>query len=87
MVTPLQLQACTMFAWFISRTFSVNEQYISLTTNQLIILSIMAYQPSEQGTRFHLFYSAAHLHLRSTAGDTLNDPNNSFWHGTTLMIG
>ena len=35
---------------FISRTFSVNEQYFSLTINQLTVLSIMAYQLSEQGT-------------------------------------
>ena len=39
-----------MFAWLISRTFSANEQYFSLTTNQPTVLSAMAYQPSEQGT-------------------------------------
>ena len=38
-----------LFAWLISRTFSANEQYFSLTTNQPIVLSAMAYQPSEQG--------------------------------------
>ena len=38
-----------LFAWLISRTFSANEQYFSLTTNQLTVLSGMAYQPSEQG--------------------------------------
>jgi len=38
-----------LFVWLISRTFSVNEQYFSFTTNQPTILSGMAYQPSEQG--------------------------------------
>ena len=33
-----------MFAWFISRTFSANEQYVSLTINQPIVLSAMTYQ-------------------------------------------
>ena len=37
-----------MFVWFISRTFSVNEQYFYLIINQSILLSAMAYQPSEQ---------------------------------------
>jgi len=32
----------------ISRTFSANEHYFSITTNQPIVLSAMAYQPSEQ---------------------------------------
>ena len=39
---------CALFAWLISRIFSVNEQYFSLTTNQPIVLSAMAYQPNEQ---------------------------------------
>ena len=38
-----------MFAWLISRTFSANEQYFSLVTNQSTVLLAMAYQPSEQG--------------------------------------
>ena len=38
-----------LFAWLISRTFSANEQYFSLTTNQSTVLSAMSYQPSEQG--------------------------------------
>ena len=38
-----------LFAWLINRTFSANEQYFSLTTNQPTVLSAMAYQPSEQG--------------------------------------
>ena len=37
------------FVWFISRIFSINEQYFSLTTNQPTVLSAMSYQPSEQG--------------------------------------
>jgi len=37
-----------MFAWLISRTFSANEHYFSLTTNQPTVLSAIAYQPSEQ---------------------------------------
>ena len=32
-----------------NRTFSANEQYFSLTTNQPTVLSAMAYQPNEQG--------------------------------------
>ena len=39
-----------LFAWLISRTFLANEQYFSLTTNQPTILTVMAYQPSEQGS-------------------------------------
>ena len=31
----------------ISRTFSANEQYFSLTPNQLTVLSAMAYQPNK----------------------------------------
>ena len=31
-----------------NRTFSANEQYFSLTTNQPTVLSVMAYQPSER---------------------------------------
>jgi len=38
-----------LFAWFISRIFSANEQYFSLITNQPTVLSAMAYQPSKQG--------------------------------------
>ena len=38
-----------LLAWIISRTFSANEQYFSLTINQPTVLSAMAYQPSEQG--------------------------------------
>ena len=38
-----------LFAWLISHTFSVNEQYFSLTTNQPTVLSAMTYQPNEQG--------------------------------------
>jgi len=37
-----------MFASLISRTFSANEHYFSLTTNQPTVLSAMAYQASEQ---------------------------------------
>jgi len=36
-------------AGLISRTFSANEQYFSLTTNPPTVPSAMAYQPSEQG--------------------------------------
>ena len=32
-----------MFAWLISRTFSANEQYFSLTINQPIVFLAMAY--------------------------------------------
>ena len=39
-----------LFAWLISRIFSANEQYFSLTTNQLSVLSAMAYEPNEQAT-------------------------------------
>ena len=38
-----------LFASLISRTFSTNEQYFYLTTNQSMILSVIAYQPNEQG--------------------------------------
>ena len=37
-----------MFASLIIRTFSANEQYFSLTTNQSTVLSVMAYQSNEQ---------------------------------------
>jgi len=37
-----------LFASLISRIFSVNKQYFSLTTNQPTVLSAI-YQPSEQG--------------------------------------
>ena len=36
-----------LFAGLISRTFLANEQYFSLTINQPMVLSAMAYQPSE----------------------------------------
>jgi len=39
-----------LFAWLINRTFSANEQYFSLSTNQSTVLSAMAYQPIKQGT-------------------------------------
>ena len=39
----------------ISHIFSVNEQYFSLTINQLTVLSDMAYQPSEQDS-LHLLH-------------------------------
>ena len=39
----------SLFAWLISCTFSANEQYFSLTTNQPTIFLAMTYQPSEQG--------------------------------------
>ena len=42
------LSIYALFARLISRTFSVNEQYFFLTTNQSTVLSVMAYQPSEQ---------------------------------------
>ena len=42
------------FAWLISPTFSVNVQYFSLTINQPTVLSVMAYQPNEQGTEHWL---------------------------------
>ena len=45
---------CALFAWLISRTFSANEQYFSLTTNQSTVLSAMTYQPSEQGSLYTL---------------------------------
>ena len=38
----------TLFVWFISCTFSVNEQYFSLTTNQSTVPSAMAYQSCER---------------------------------------
>ena len=41
-----------LFAWLISRNFSANEQYFSFITNQLTVLSVMAYQlkSKKQGT-------------------------------------
>ena len=33
--------------WLISRIFSANKQYFSLTSNQPTILSVMAYQPNK----------------------------------------
>jgi len=53
-----------LFAWLISRTFSANEQYFSLTTNQPTILLAMTYQPSEQGKQKHQYKqknTAAHV--------------------------
>ena len=41
-------QTCAMFVWFISRTFSANEQYFSLMINQPTVLSAMVYQLREQ---------------------------------------
>jgi len=38
-----------LFVWLISRTFLTSEQYFSLPTNQPTVLSVMAYQLSEQG--------------------------------------
>ena len=43
------MMTCALFAWLISRTFSANEQYFSLTINHPIILSTMVYQLTEQG--------------------------------------
>jgi hypothetical protein len=40
-----------LFAWLISHTFSANEQYFSLTTNQRTIFSAMTFQANEQGIR------------------------------------
>jgi len=47
---PLELVLVrnALFAWLINRTFSINEQYFFLTTNQPMILLAMTYQPSEQ---------------------------------------
>jgi len=45
--------SCALFACLISRTFSDNEQYFFLTTNQPIVLLVMAYQPSEQVIYLH----------------------------------
>jgi len=36
-------------AWLIIRTFSANEYYFSLTTNQPTVFSAMTYQPNEEG--------------------------------------
>jgi len=46
-----------MFAGLISRIFSANEQYFSLIINQSIVLSAMAYQPSEQGGNLQRYVS------------------------------
>ena len=35
-----------MFVWLISRTFSANEYYFSLTPNQSTVLSVIAYKPN-----------------------------------------
>ena len=50
------IKIIALFAWLISRTFSANDQYFSLTTNQPTVLSAMAYQPSEQGTNKKLSF-------------------------------
>ena len=42
------LRWVSLFAWLISRTFSANEQYFSLTTNQPTVFSAMTYQPNDQ---------------------------------------
>jgi hypothetical protein len=39
-----------LFACLISRTFSANKQYFPLITNQRTVLSVMAFQQSEQGS-------------------------------------
>ena len=57
---PQDVLTCTLFAWFISRTFSANEHYFSLTTNRPTVFSAMAYQPSEHGT----YYLALILHVK-----------------------
>ena len=38
-----------MFASFMSRTISANEQYFSLTINQRTVFSIMPFEQSKQG--------------------------------------
>ena len=53
--TPPSNHLC-LFAQLISRTFSANEQYFSLTTNQSTVLSAMAYQPSEHSILVSLIY-------------------------------
>ena len=45
-----------LFAWFISHTFSVNEHYFSLTTNQSTVFLDMAYRPSEHGNIYQYLY-------------------------------
>ena len=50
MLQPKSANTFALFAWLIGRTFSANEQYFSLITNQPTVLSAMAYQPNEQGT-------------------------------------
>ena len=42
-------QATALFVWLISRTFSANEHYFCLTTNQPTVFSAMTYQPNEHG--------------------------------------
>ena len=44
----MSMTAYALFVWLISRTFLANEQYFSLTINQPTVLSVIAYQPSEQ---------------------------------------
>jgi hypothetical protein len=47
--TKKDLSITTLFAYLISRTFSVNEKCFFLTTNQRTVLSGITFQPSEQG--------------------------------------
>ena len=47
--TWINALANALFAWLIRHIFLVNEQYFSLTINQSTVLSVMAYQPNEQG--------------------------------------
>ena len=59
-VVMLVMNGCIMYGWIapcLSRIFSANEQYFSLTTNQPTVLSAMAYQPNEQGTIWGLYHS------------------------------
>ena len=63
-VRPVRLAytgASYIHVWFISRTFSANEQYFSLTTNQPTVLSAMAYQPSEQSISKKLVFAATQI--------------------------
>jgi len=45
---PFLYTSCSLgLVWLISRTFSANEQYFSLTPNQSIVLSAIPYQPNK----------------------------------------
>ena len=45
---PQGLAPCSFgFVWLINRTFSANEQYVSLTLNQSTVLLTMAYHPNK----------------------------------------